>query len=140
MPIVTVIDFMGEVQKEITVESGTKLLKALIDHETDVVHACGGNAKCTTCRVTIQKGVPTKKTQAQHDRFEKRIKAGATQYDHPGVFLSCQVVVENDMTVSVSETFNSVIHDDHGKDTEDKITPDPVWLDHEVPDWWGIKD
>ena len=35
MPIVTVVDFMGEVQKEITVEKGTKLLKALIDHGPD---------------------------------------------------------------------------------------------------------
>ena len=140
MPKVTVIDFMMEVQKEFEVEKGTKLLKALMDHETDIVHECGGKAKCTTCRVTIHKGVPTKKTQAQQERFEKKMRAGATQFDHPAVFLSCQVLVENDMTVSVSETFNSVIHDSHGKDTEDKITPDPVWLDHEVPDWWGIKD
>jgi len=137
MPIVTVVDFMGEVQKEITVESGTKLLKALIVNETNIVHACGGNARCTTCRVTIHKGVPTKKTQAQQERFERAIKFGGTQFDHPAVFLSCQVVVENDMTVSVSEEFNSVIHDSPGKDTEDKITPDPVWLDHEVPEWWG---
>ncbi|MGY5853443.1 MAG: hypothetical protein RTU92_07770, partial [Candidatus Thorarchaeota archaeon] len=90
-----------------------------------------------TCRVTIHKGVPTKKTQAQVDRFDKMIRGGQPQFDHPAVFLSCQVVVENDMTVSVSETFNSVIHDSHGRDTEDKITPDPVWVDHEVPDWWG---
>lgn len=137
MPKITVVDFMGEVQKEITVESGTKLLKALIDQETDIVHECGGNAKCTTCRVTIHKGVPTKETQAQKERFEKKIKFGASQFDHPAVFLSCQVVVENDMTVSISETFNKTIHDSRGKDTEDKITPDPVWLDHEVPDWWG---
>ncbi len=137
MPIVTVVDFMGKVQKEFTVESGTKLLKALIDHEADTVHECGGIAKCTTCRVTIHKGVPTKKTQAQQERFERAIKAGGTQFDHPGVFLSCQVVVENDMKVSVSETFNSLIHDSQGKDTEDKVTPDPVWIDHEVPDWWG---
>ena len=140
MPIVTVVDFMGEVLKEVTVESGTKLLKAFIDQEVDIVHTCGGNAKCTTCRVTIHKGVPTKKTQAQQDRFEKRIKAGATQFDHPAVFLSCQVVVEDDMTVSASETYNSVIHDSRGKDTEDEVTPDPVWLDHEVPDWWGHKE
>ncbi|TET10309.1 MAG: 2Fe-2S iron-sulfur cluster binding domain-containing protein [Candidatus Thorarchaeota archaeon] len=140
MPIVSVVDFMGEIQKEVTVERGTKLLKALIDNEVDIVHTCGGMAKCTTCRVTIHKGVPTKKTQAQQDRFEKRIKSGQSQFDHPAVFLSCQVVVESDMTVSASETFNSVIHDSIGKDTEDKVTPDPVWLDHEVPDWWGIKD
>ena len=131
---------MGDVQKEITVEKGTKLLKALIDNETNVVHTCGGRAKCTTCRVTIHKGVPTRKTQRQHDLFEKLIKSGQPQFDHPAVFLSCQVIVEDDMTVSVSETFNSVIHDSRGKDTPDEITPDPEWLDHEVPDWWGIKD
>ena len=137
MPIVTVVDFMMEVQKEIPVEKGTKLLKALMDNETDIVHTCGGNAKCMTCRVTIHKGVPTKKTQAQQDRFDKLIKSGQSQFDHPAVFLSCQIEVENDMTVSVSEEFNSVIHDSRGKDTEDEITPDPIWLDHEVPEWWG---
>lgn len=139
MPKVTVVDFMGEVQKEITVEKGTKLLRALIDRDVDIVHTCGGNAKCTTCRVTVHKGVPAKKTQAQQELLEKLIKFGQTQFDHPAVFLSCQVLVEDDMTVSVSETFNRVIHDSPGKDTEDKITPDPVWVDHEVPDWWGGK-
>lgn len=136
MPKVTVVDFMGDVQKEIEVESGTKLLKALIN-ETDIMHECGGRAKCTTCRVTIRKGVPTKKTQRQHELFDNLINSGQPQFDHPAVFLSCQVIVENDMTVSVSEEFNSVIHDSRGKDIEDEITPDPVWMDHEVPDWWG---
>ncbi len=140
MPKVTVVDFMGHVLKEFEVESGTKLLRALIDHEVDIVHTCGGNAECKTCRVTIHKGVPTKKTQAQQALFERMIERGQTQFDHPAVFLSCQVVVENDMTVSASETFNSVLHDSVGKDTEDAITPDPEWLDHEVPDWWGIKE
>ncbi|MHA1907823.1 MAG: 2Fe-2S iron-sulfur cluster-binding protein [Candidatus Thorarchaeota archaeon] len=137
MPKITIVDFMGDVLKEVEVESGTKLLKALIENETDVVHTCGGRAKCTACRVTIHKGVPTKKTQKQHDLFTNLIERGSPQFDHPAVFLSCQVLVENDMKVSVSETFNSVIHDSHGKDTPDEITPDPVWLDHEVPDWWG---
>lgn len=138
MPIVTVVDFMGRVQKELTVETGTKLLKALIDHDVDIVHTCGGHAECATCRVTIHKGVPTRKTQAQQERFEKLIKTGHTQFDHPAVFLSCQTIVENDMTVSATETFNHVIHDSVGKEVEDRITPDPVWLDHEVPDWWGV--
>jgi ferredoxin len=138
MPKVTVVDFMGDVQKEVTVEKGTKLLKALIDHEADIVHTCGGHVECTTCRVTIRKGVPTKKTKAQQDLFEKLIKFGQVELDHPAVFLSCQVEVENDMTVSPSETFNRVIHDSRGKDTEDEITPNPIWLDHEVPDWWGV--
>jgi ferredoxin len=140
MPTVTVVDFMGKVQKELIVEKGTKLLKALINNETDILHTCGGNARCTTCRVTIHKGVPTKKTKAQQDLFDIMIRSGQTQFDHPAVFLACQVAVENDMTVSPSETFNRVIHDSPGKDTEEEITPNPVWLDHEVPDWWGIKE
>ncbi|MHA1935859.1 MAG: hypothetical protein ACW97A_11300 [Candidatus Thorarchaeota archaeon] len=32
MPKVTIVDFMGEVKTEFTVESRTKLLKALIDY------------------------------------------------------------------------------------------------------------
>ena len=139
MPKVTVVDFMGDVQQEFEVEKGTKLLKALIDNEVDIVHTCGGKAKCTTCRVTIRKGVPTKETQKQKEYFEKLIESGRTEFDHPAVFLSCQVIVEDDMTVSPSETFNKTIHDSIGKDTADEVTPEPVWVDHEVPDWWGIK-
>jgi len=137
MPKVTVVDFMGEVVKEFDVEEGTKLLKALIEHEIDIVHSCGGRAKCTTCRVTARKGIPRKVTQAQKELFERKIESGQPQFDAPQVFLSCQVLVEKDMTVSVSEEYNAVIHDSRGRDVEDAITPDPVWLDHEVPDWLG---
>jgi ferredoxin len=110
MPKVTVVDFMGD---------------------------CGGRAKCTTCRVTARKGIPRKVTQAQKELFERRIEAGQPQFDAPQVFLSCQVVVEKDMRVSVSEEYNEIIHDSRGRDVEVEITPDPVWLDHEVPDWLG---
>ncbi|MHA2313023.1 MAG: hypothetical protein ACXADF_16160 [Candidatus Thorarchaeota archaeon] len=98
---------------------------------------CGGRAKCTTCRVTARKGIPRKVTQAQKELFERRIEAGQPQFDAPQVFLSCQVVVEKDMRVSVSEEYNEIIHDSRGRDVEVEITPDPVWLDHEVPDWLG---
>jgi ferredoxin len=137
MPKVTVVDFMGEVVKEFTVEKGTKLLKALIENEIDIVHSCGGKAKCTTCRITARKGIPRKVTQAQKDRFARMVEKGQPQFDAPQMFLSCQTIVENDMTLSVAEEFNSVIHDDRGKDVSDEITPDPVWVDHEVPDWLG---
>jgi ferredoxin len=137
MPKVTVVDFMGDLVKEFTVETGTKLLKALIDNEIDIVHSCGGKAKCTTCRFTARKGIPRKVTQAQKETFDRKIEGGQPQFDAPQVFLSCQVIVEKDMTLSVSEEFNEIIHDSRGRDVEDAITPDPVWLDHEVPDWLG---
>lgn len=131
MPKITVVDFMGTVEKEFTVEKGTKLLKALIDHGVDIVHTCGGKAKCTTCRVNIDEGTPKKQTQAQKERFQKKVDIGLPQFSAPRIFMSCQLLVEEDMKVSPSERFNSIIHDSLGKDTGDDITPDPVWVDHE---------
>ena len=132
MPKITVVDMMGIVEKEFEVETGTKLLKALIDQGVDLVHTCGGNAKCTTCRVNIDVGTPTKETVAQKELFEKKVSYGLPQFRAPRMFLSCQLTVEHDMEVSPMERYNFVIHDDGvGKDTTDEITPDPVWVDLE---------
>ena len=35
------------------------------DAKVDVLHACGGNARCTTCRVEFIDGEPTKMTAAE---------------------------------------------------------------------------
>jgi ferredoxin len=35
------------------------------DAKVDVLHACGGNARCTTCRVEFIAGEPTKMTAAE---------------------------------------------------------------------------
>ncbi len=39
-------------------EEGRKLVLALEDNGVDILHRCGGNAKCTTCRVEILMGDP----------------------------------------------------------------------------------
>ncbi|HXG86536.1 MAG TPA: 2Fe-2S iron-sulfur cluster-binding protein, partial [Pyrinomonadaceae bacterium] len=39
-------------------EEGRKLVLALEDNGIDILHRCGGNAKCTTCRVEILAGDP----------------------------------------------------------------------------------
>ena len=57
----------------------------------DVLHACGGNARCTTCRVEFIEGEPTTHTAAEVERLAAR---GLT-----GVRLSCQIVCDHDMTV-----------------------------------------
>ena len=132
MPKITVVGFMKEVLAEFEVEKGTKLLKALIDHDVDIVHDCGGRAKCTACRVNIDKGTPTKQTEAQKNRFERLVDQGRTVFAPPTrIFLSCQLLVEEDMEVCPLERFNRIIHDSLGKETEDEITPDPVWVDTE---------
>ncbi len=51
MPTVTV-----EGEKSFEVESGKKLVLAIEDAGIDIMHRCGGNARCTTCRVQVLAG------------------------------------------------------------------------------------
>src|SRR5687768_1642477 len=51
---------------EFEVPAGKRLVLALVD-EAGVaqLHACGGNAACTTCRVEFVSGEPDKMTEAE---------------------------------------------------------------------------
>ncbi len=51
MPNVTAETATGTVTFE--AESGKKLVLALEDNGIDILHRCGGNARCTTCRVEV---------------------------------------------------------------------------------------
>ena len=90
MPMVTV-----EGEKAFEVEAGKKLVLAIEDAGIDIMHKCGGNARCTTCRVEIVAGdVPP----PEGDEAAKLI----TIPDLPeNVRLSCQIRVENDLWVNV---------------------------------------
>ena len=78
MPKLTVEGF-GTVD----VPAGKRLVLALEqDARVDVLHACGGNARCTTCRVEFVSGEPSKMTVA-----EKNVLAAKGLN---GVRLSCQ--------------------------------------------------
>ena len=51
---------------EFEIESGKRLVKALVeDAGTDQLHACGGQSKCTTCRIKFIEGEPDRITQAE---------------------------------------------------------------------------
>lgn len=90
------------------------------DANVDVLHACGGNARCTTCRVEFVAGEPTKITGAEKSVLEARSLTG--------VRLSCQVLCEGDMTVrAVSRLEGSGRPDPGGAPTE-TISPPPEWL------------
>ncbi len=79
----------------IDVETGRKLVLALEDKGVDILHRCGGNAKCTTCRVEILAGDPGEIGDA-----ERTILATKTDLsDHTR--LSCQVRVTDDLHVKV---------------------------------------
>jgi ferredoxin len=74
---------------------GRRLVLAIEDAGVDILHRCGGNARCTTCRVEIVDGDAGSTTEAEEARL-------ARLDDRPAnVRLSCQVQVRSDLTVRV---------------------------------------
>jgi len=74
---------------------GRKLVLALEDAGIDILHRCGGNAKCTTCRVEILAGDPGEVSEDERTRLAA--ETGLAE----NVRLSCQVRVLDDLKVRV---------------------------------------
>lgn len=101
------------------VPQGKRLVLALEDEAAiDQLHACGGNARCTTCRVEFVAGEPDMMTKAEKDVLTTR---GLT-----GVRLSCQMLCDHDMIVKVISRLAGSGRKDAGKRPEDTIQPQPV--------------
>jgi ferredoxin len=90
MPSVTVA---GE--KTFDVEPGKKLVLAIEDAGIDILHRCGGNARCTTCRVEILAGEPPPMEALEQERLARETDL------KPNTRLSCQIRVGTDLTVHV---------------------------------------
>ena len=104
----------------VDVEAGKRLVLAIEqDAHVDVLHACGGNARCTTCRVEFVSGEPTKMTKAEKMKLAER---GLT-----GVRLSCQIQCEHDMTVRAISRLTGSGRPDPGPTPAPTITPPPEW-------------
>lgn len=115
MPNLTV-DGYGTVQ----VADGKRLVLAIEqDAKVDILHACGGNARCTTCRVEFIDGEPASQTVAEKERLAAR---GLT-----GVRLSCQILCDQDMTVRAISRLEGSGRPDPGGAPAETITPPPVW-------------
>ena len=91
MPQVTV-----EGEKSIEVESGKKLVLGLEDGGIDVLHRCGGNARCTTCRVEILSGEVPPMSDEEREALEEPELIEKYR-------LSCQLRVESDLSVRVAK-------------------------------------
>ncbi|MFO0967115.1 MAG: 2Fe-2S iron-sulfur cluster-binding protein [Gemmataceae bacterium] len=101
------------------VPAGKRLVLALEDDaKIDQLHACGGNARCTTCRVEFTSGEPDRMTVA-----EKQVLAARGL---SGVRLSCQIVCDHDMTVRAISRLAGSGRPDAGKRPLDDIQPQPV--------------
>ena len=89
------------------------------DAGVDIMHACGGNARCTTCRVEFIEGEPSKITVAEKERLTARGLVG--------VRLSCQILCEHDMAVRAISRLEGTGRPDPGPPPEASITPPPEW-------------
>ena len=81
--------------KEFEAEAGRKLVLAIEDAGIDILHRCGGNAKCTTCRVELLEGDAGEMGEAERNRLA--LETGLAE----NVRLSCQVHVQGDLHVRV---------------------------------------
>ncbi len=103
------------------VPDGKRLVLAIEqDAHVDILHACGGNARCTTCRVEFIDGEPAADTAAEVERLAAR---GLT-----GVRLSCQILCDHDMTVRAISRLEGSGRPDPGPTPESVITPPAVWV------------
>ena len=105
----------------VDVHNGKRLVLAVEqDARVDILHACGGNARCTTCRVEFIAGEPERMTVAERDRLQQR---GLT-----GVRLSCQIPCDHDMTIRAVSRLEGSGRDDAGPEPAADITPPPQWI------------
>jgi ferredoxin len=90
------------------------------DAHVDVLHACGGFARCTTCRVEFVDGEPSRMTRAEKERLEAKGLVG--------VRLSCQILCDHDMTVRAISRLTGSGRADPGPTPDPSITPPPEWV------------
>ena len=116
MPKLTVEGF-----QPVDVEEGKRLVLAIEqDAGVDILHACGGNARCTTCRVEFISGEPSQMTRAEKMKLEEKGLSG--------IRLSCQIACGQDMTVRAISRLEGSGRPDPGKTPEPTIQPPPEWV------------
>src|ERR1051326_5260281 len=80
---------------ETEAHAGKKLVLILEDAGIDILHRCGGNARCTTCRVELLEGEPGEMGELERNRLAIETELA------PNTRLSCQIRVHSDLKVRV---------------------------------------
>lgn len=103
------------------VEEGTRLVRAIEDCGVRLGHRCGGHAQCTTCRVKVEEGEPGVMTEAEYEKLSDIDQLGKMR-------LSCQIVVDRDMTVEPLMTVEDQGWDDAGPEPAISVEPKAEWM------------
>jgi ferredoxin len=84
-----------EGEGQTTGAAGRRLVLCIEDFGVDILHRCGGNARCTTCRVQVLDGDAGAMTEAETERLSRVQEMPETMR------LSCQIQLRDDLTVRV---------------------------------------
>lgn len=93
MPKIEAITAIGT--QTIEAPTGKKLVLVLEDAGIDILHRCGGNARCTTCRVENLEGDAGEMGELERNRLAMEAELA------DNVRLSCQIRVNGDLKVRV---------------------------------------
>ena len=104
------------------VPADTRLVRAIEGNGVDILHRCGGFAKCTTCRVEFIAGEPERMTVAERDKLAEKGLLGQVR-------LACQILCDHDMAVRPLMTLTSSGLPDPGSEPQVAITPEPEWVE-----------
>ena len=95
------------------------------DAGVDIMHECGGYARCTTCRVEFLEGEPEMLTQGELAMLIMRNLLGQAR-------LSCQCLCDRDMKVRVLRSVSSTGTRGPGWKPQKNITPEPFWVEKPI--------
>jgi ferredoxin len=79
---------------EFEATKGRKLVLELEDNGVDILHRCGGNARCATCSIEVTSGNAGEIGEAEASILAAKGVGGATR-------LSCQIRCDGDLAFKV---------------------------------------
>ncbi len=101
---------------------GKRLVLAIEDMGIHIGHRCGGQARCTTCRVEFISGEPSTMTVAEYNKLKEKGFLGSYR-------LSCQIKCTHDMEVRPVITLESEPEwSDTGPRPDEQVQPVAEWL------------
>ena len=105
------------------VDQGKRLVLAIEESGVRIGHRCGGQARCTTCRVEFVEGEPDTMTQAEYDKLNERGLYGQAR-------LSCQIICDHEMSVHPMKTAENTPewNGDTGPAPAATVEPKAEWI------------
>lgn len=107
--------------KQGNIDSSKRLVLAIKELGVNIGHRCGGNAKCTTCRVEITSGEPDTMTKAEYDKLKEKGLLGQAR-------LSCQLTCSQDMVLTAPMVLENQNWTDTGPQPAEAVMPEAVFV------------